>query len=61
MDTKMHNDEVEKFEAWFERRKKESWAAALLPGENKPCPQNWSGAYKPYFREAWLARANLAA
>ena len=49
MDTKMHNDEVEKFEAWFERRKKESWAAALLPGENKPCPQNWTERHKAVF------------
>lgn len=49
--------EEERFEEWFQRRRRETWGNGYGHREGQPVPVNWSMGFKAEMREAWMARA----
>ena len=49
--------EEERFEAWFQQKRRESWGNGYGRREGEPVPETWSMGYRAWWREEWMARA----
>jgi hypothetical protein len=51
--------ELEKFEAWFKQRQRETWNRRRVKGDRDEPPFGWATGYRGLWWEAWQARAAL--